>query len=62
MTPCFHCALPVPEGERHRAVVLGEPRAFCCAGCEAVARTIVEAGFEKYYETRTAPGQRPPEG
>lgn len=51
----------MPEGARHRAVVLGAERAFCCTGCEAVARTIVEAGFEKYYETRTAPGQRPPD-
>ena len=25
---------------------------MCCAGCEAVARTIVEAGFENFYETR----------
>jgi Cu2+-exporting ATPase len=31
---------------------------MCCAGCEAVARTIVESGFERYYDTRepVAPG------
>ncbi|HEX7221575.1 MAG TPA: heavy metal translocating P-type ATPase [Burkholderiales bacterium] len=45
---CFHCALPVSGGGR-----------FCCAGCEAVASTIAEAGLGAYYETRTAPGARP---
>jgi len=44
---------------RHRAPVLGAERVFCCAGCEAVARTIVAAGFEKYYEARSAAGVRP---
>ncbi len=43
------------EPGRHVAPVLGAPRAFCCAGCEAVARTIVAGGFERYYETRSAP-------
>jgi Cu2+-exporting ATPase len=51
---CFHCGLPVPAAGRHRAAVLGAEREFCCAGCEAVARTIAGAGFERYYETRTA--------
>jgi Cu2+-exporting ATPase len=44
---CFHC---------------GEPsggRKFCCAGCEAVARVIADAGLGAYYETRTAPAARP---
>jgi Cu2+-exporting ATPase len=36
--------------------VLGAERELCCAGCEAVARTIVAAGFERYYETRALPG------
>ena len=52
---CFHCGLPVPPGVHLEAVVLGQPRALCCAGCAAVARTIVDAGFESYYETRDAP-------
>jgi len=57
---CFHCALPVLEPGRHVASVLGAAREFCCAGCEAVARTIVAGGFEKYYETRSVP--RPGDG
>ena len=32
---------------------------MCCAGCQAVARTIVAAGFESYYETRSAAGPTP---
>ena len=60
MTECFHCALPVPEHSRHRALVLGAERELCCAGCEAVAKTIVASGFERYYETRTEPGAPPP--
>ncbi len=49
---CFHCGLPVPAAGKHRLAILGRPRELCCAGCEAVARTIVGAGFEGYYETR----------
>jgi Cu2+-exporting ATPase len=56
---CFHCGLPVVGAGPFRALVLGAEREFCCAGCGAVARTIVAAGFERYYETRRAPG---PEG
>ncbi|HEX2332564.1 MAG TPA: heavy metal translocating P-type ATPase metal-binding domain-containing protein, partial [Burkholderiales bacterium] len=61
MIACFHCGLPVPAAGRHRAAVLGAEREFCCAGCEAVARTIAGAGFERYYETRTAAAERPSE-
>jgi Cu2+-exporting ATPase len=36
-------------------VVLGEMREFCCAGCEAIAGTIVNARLERYYAAREAP-------
>ncbi|MDF2445512.1 MAG: carbonate dehydratase [Moraxellaceae bacterium] len=49
---CFHCGLPVPATLDLQAVVLGEPRAFCCAGCQAVAETIVDSGLEDYYRDR----------
>ena len=58
---CFHCGLPAPERGRWRAPVLGAPRDFCCAGCAAVASTIVAGGFENYYATRSAPAARPDE-
>jgi P-type Cu2+ transporter len=52
---CFHCGLPVPETGARRLAILGTVRELCCAGCEAVARTIVEAGLESYYQTRSGP-------
>src|SRR5690606_2131435 len=52
---CFHCGLPVLEPGRWSAIVDGRPRAMCCAGCEAVARAIVEAGLDDYYRHRTGP-------
>lgn len=52
---CFHCRLPVPSGTDLRATVLGRSREMCCSGCQAVAGTIVAAGFESYYETRDPP-------
>jgi len=52
---CFHCGLPVLEPGRWSAMVDGQPRAMCCAGCEAVARAIVEAGLDDYYRHRTGP-------
>ncbi len=55
---CFHCGDPVPAGAAFAAVVDGAPRPLCCAGCQAVAETIVEAGLEDYYRLRTAsPGR-----
>src|SRR5215510_11490766 len=51
---CFHCGLPVPEPGRYRAELLGVTRELCCAGCEAVARTIASAGLDAYYETRSS--------
>ncbi len=50
---CFHCGLPVP-GQADWAVAFdGQRRAVCCAGCEAVARTIIDSGLEDYYRKRT---------
>lgn len=56
--PCWHCGEPVPPGSSWRADVAGADRAFCCAGCLAVARTIAGAGLDRYYATRT--GAPPP--
>ncbi|MCO6057910.1 heavy metal translocating P-type ATPase [Pseudomonas sp. MOB-449] len=55
--PCYHCGLPVPAGSRFEARVLGETRAMCCPGCQAVAEAIVAGGLENYYRHRsdTAP-------
>ncbi|MEI6413063.1 MAG: heavy metal translocating P-type ATPase [Pseudomonadota bacterium] len=56
---CFHCGLAVPSGDRYRALVLGESREMCCAGCQAVAEAIVAGGLDDFYRQRTEPGQRP---
>ncbi|GIK84750.1 MAG: copper-translocating P-type ATPase [Betaproteobacteria bacterium] len=59
---CFHCGLPNPPGRRHEASVGGAMRAFCCAGCLAVAQTIHAAGLEGFYAARTAALAPPAEG
>ena len=57
---CFHCGLPVPPGTRFRIAFDGQMRSLCCAGCEAVAQTIVDAGLDAYYRERTSnPGVSP---
>ena len=49
---CYHCALDVPRGIELRYPVLGAERVFCCAGCHAACKTIVDAGFEDFYKFR----------
>lgn len=58
-TPCYHCALPIPVGSHFTAVVLGEPRQFCCPGCQAVAESIVAGGLEHYYQHRSDTSANP---
>ena len=50
---CYHCALPVPAHSRFSAMVLGERRALCCPGCQAVVESIVAGGLEGYYRHRS---------
>ena len=49
---CFHCGLPLDPGFNDREKILGRERAFCCHGCLAVAKSIVAAGLDEYYEHR----------
>jgi P-type Cu2+ transporter len=55
---CFHCGEPNPRDSGWHEVVEGAPRAFCCAGCLAVAQTITAAGLAGFYASRTASGAR----
>ncbi len=55
---CYHCGLPVPRGGDYRVVVDGKARGMCCAGCQAVAQTIVDNGLTSYYFHRSALPQR----
>jgi Cu2+-exporting ATPase len=51
---CFHCGLPLPAGIDYRVVVDEVARPMCCAGCAAVAQSIVAAGLGDYYRNREA--------
>jgi P-type Cu2+ transporter len=55
---CFHCGLPIAGTRAPSAVLAGEIRRFCCAGCRAVAELIFSAGSEAYYARRSVPAQR----
>jgi Cu2+-exporting ATPase len=57
--PCYHCALPVPAGQRWRATVLEQTRDFCCPGCQAVAEAIVANGLAPFYQHRSDASQNP---
>lgn len=61
---CFHCGLDVPENLDLPIVYEGESHAACCAGCQAVAQSIIDAGLGGYYKQRTADAEKaalPPE-
>ncbi|MHA6476950.1 heavy metal translocating P-type ATPase [Stutzerimonas sp. KH-1] len=58
-TPCYHCGLPVPAGSHFQARLLGETRALCCPGCQAVAEAIVKGGLESYYQHRSGTAINP---
>ncbi|WP_416425864.1 heavy metal translocating P-type ATPase [Pseudomonas sp. App30] len=59
ITACYHCALPVPPGRPFTATVLGQPRDFCCPGCQAVAQAIVDGGLASYYQHRDQASANP---
>ncbi|MEK7990628.1 MAG: heavy metal translocating P-type ATPase [Thiotrichaceae bacterium] len=53
MSHCYHCGLPVPENADFTVKIQGQQRAMCCAGCQAVAQSIMDAGLEDFYQHRT---------
>jgi len=50
---CFHCGLPVPNVLDLSVTIFSKPQPMCCAGCQAVAQTIIDAGLEDFYQFRT---------
>ncbi len=50
---CFHCGLPVLPDTKFCISFDGSYRPMCCVGCEAVAKTIIDAGLEDYYRQRS---------
>ncbi|MAA60241.1 MAG: cbb3-type cytochrome oxidase assembly protein CcoS, partial [Pseudomonadales bacterium] len=58
---CYHCGLPIAQGDHYSVTILQQPRAMCCPGCQSVAQTIVDIGMESYYQHRQQcdPGNSP---
>lgn len=55
---CFHCGLPVPA-QLHLPIRYQTREEWaCCAGCQAVAQGIIDAGLGSYYQNRTAQAQQ----
>lgn len=62
---CFHCGLPVPDNLNLPIKYEQHEEPACCAGCQAVAQSIIDAGLGSYYKNRTADAQKaslPPDG
>lgn len=55
---CFHCGLPVPEDAHYTIHQRERALPACCAGCQAVAQTIIDAGLGDYYAHRTSTNQK----
>lgn len=55
---CFHCGDTVPPGAHYPILYQGQPRPACCAGCQAVAQTIIGSGLGQYYTQRDQPASR----
>jgi Cu2+-exporting ATPase len=51
----------MPQGAHFAVRIGGAPRAMCCAGCEAVAKAIVDNGLDDYYRHRDALPESPRE-
>lgn len=58
---CFHCGLPNPTDTPYSVTFENTTHRLCCAGCESVARAIVDCGMESYYHHRgpITPGESP---
>lgn len=55
---CYHCGEEVPVNTDFEVEILGEKRAMCCPGCQAVAQTIVDNGLVSYYQYRTEKAEK----
>ena len=55
---CFHCGLPVPDNIHLPIHYENHDEPACCAGCQAVAQGIIDAGLDSYYKNRTANAEK----
>ena len=56
---CYHCEQPIKGKAPFRALIVGEEKPMCCAGCKAVAEMIADSGLTKYYDFRSEAAERP---
>jgi P-type Cu2+ transporter len=49
---CYHCGDSIPEGVRLQVCTAAGHELVCCAGCQAVAQTILGSGLDDYYRHR----------
>ncbi|MGM0525439.1 MAG: heavy metal translocating P-type ATPase [Pseudomonadota bacterium] len=49
---CFHCLQPIPKGVDLTVSYKQQKQPVCCAGCQAVAETIIEHGLSAFYKHR----------
>ncbi len=47
---CFHCGLPVTDGNRIDFPIHDKTESFCCQACAQVCQIINDAGLERFYE------------
>ncbi|QLI80047.1 heavy metal translocating P-type ATPase [Chitinibacter fontanus] len=57
-TPCFHCGSACPDPAEFTIQYREHTEPACCAGCKAVADTILASGLESYYAQRTESASR----
>ncbi len=55
---CFHCGDTVPAGASFHVVTPSGREPVCCAGCQAVAETILGNGLADYYRYRKSKADR----
>ncbi|AOX99387.1 heavy metal translocating P-type ATPase [Jeongeupia sp. USM3] len=55
---CFHCGESVPDSTSLTIRYRQRNEPACCAGCQAVAQSIIDAGLHAYYEQREKPAGR----
>ena len=55
---CFHCGLPIPDNTHLPIHYENHDEPACCAGCQAVAQGIIDAGLGSYYKNRTANAEK----
>ncbi|WP_432720562.1 heavy metal translocating P-type ATPase [Jeongeupia wiesaeckerbachi] len=55
---CFHCGDAVPDGTQFAIRYRQRSEPACCAGCQAVAQSIIDAGLDAYYTQREQPADR----